>query len=337
MVERRVWVDYAKAIGIILVVYGHVARGVYHAGIQIPSNFYIIADTVIYSFHMPLFFFLAGLFFYKSLRKRGSGNLIISKIDTLVYPYVLWSIVQGGIEATLSGYTNGSVTYTEVFALLWSPRAQFWFLYALFAIYLFATLIFSSKSKLLALPVLLLSIPLYLYPGLLPDLLVFKLISNYFVFFSLGIVFSMYFSAQAFSKPWAVLVSGFAFALSQYLSFIYGLSSHLNALFLSMIGIVFVICLSAWASKLNFKIMLLIGSSSIAIYLMHILVTSGARVLLESMRIQSPVLHLLIGCSVGIFAPIMAFILIEKYKIPFVLSAPISRRLTLITKQPYRV
>jgi len=28
MQERNVWVDYAKAIGIILVVYGHVARGV---------------------------------------------------------------------------------------------------------------------------------------------------------------------------------------------------------------------------------------------------------------------------------------------------------------------
>jgi len=59
--NRSGWVDYAKAIGIILVVYGHVARGLYNAGIAFPEPLYSLTDSVVYSFHMPLFFFLSGI------------------------------------------------------------------------------------------------------------------------------------------------------------------------------------------------------------------------------------------------------------------------------------
>ena len=60
---RLDWVDYAKGIGIILVVYGHVLIGIYNSKIDIPHSFYDYCQKFIYSFHMPLFFFLAGLFY----------------------------------------------------------------------------------------------------------------------------------------------------------------------------------------------------------------------------------------------------------------------------------
>lgn len=48
-IVRENWVDIAKGIGIILVVMGH-------------ANCPEIPHGIIYSFHMPLFFFLSGLF-----------------------------------------------------------------------------------------------------------------------------------------------------------------------------------------------------------------------------------------------------------------------------------
>ncbi len=63
MENRTDWVDYAKGIGILLVVYGHVARGLFNANIDMPTAFYHMADSVVYSFHMPLFFFLSELQF----------------------------------------------------------------------------------------------------------------------------------------------------------------------------------------------------------------------------------------------------------------------------------
>src|SRR5664279_3072599 len=80
--SRSLWVDHAKAIGIILVVYGHVARGVFSAGLKIDQNMFELVDSVIYSFHMPLFFFLSGLFFLASMAKRNSISLLRSKVDT---------------------------------------------------------------------------------------------------------------------------------------------------------------------------------------------------------------------------------------------------------------
>ncbi len=338
MQQRIVWVDYAKAIGIILVVYGHVARGLYHAGIGIPTHLYSIVDTVIYSFHMPLFFFLSGLFFYSSLKKQGGRNLLSSKVDTLIYPYLIWSMLQGSLEALLSDYTNGKVTYIKVLSLLWSPLAQFWFLYALFFVYLLAIILFSMNAKRLVIPVLLLSILVYLYPRVLPDLLIFKFISHYFIYFSLGIAFSLHFTGDEISKSWAVLVSAFAFVLSQSICLVYGLNSTGAHLILSLVGIIFVISLSAWTSKFNYKMLILVGSASLTIYLMHILVTSGVRIFLErTLGIHSVAPHLLLGCFAGIFLPVLAFMLIERYKIPYILSAPINHWSASVTKKLSRV
>ncbi|HEX2995384.1 MAG TPA: acyltransferase family protein, partial [Anaerolineales bacterium] len=54
---RADWVDYAKGIGIILVVYAHLLSSAYHAGLKIPQDFFAYSDSIVYSFHMPLFFF----------------------------------------------------------------------------------------------------------------------------------------------------------------------------------------------------------------------------------------------------------------------------------------
>lgn len=54
---RLDWIDYAKGIAIILVVYGHVLIGIYNTGLNIPYSFYIYSLKFVYSFHMPVFFF----------------------------------------------------------------------------------------------------------------------------------------------------------------------------------------------------------------------------------------------------------------------------------------
>jgi fucose 4-O-acetylase-like acetyltransferase len=66
-IYRFQWVDTAKGTGIILVVYGHVIRGLHSAAIVSEQMFYF-SDTLVYSFHMPLFFVLAGLFFTRSIK-----------------------------------------------------------------------------------------------------------------------------------------------------------------------------------------------------------------------------------------------------------------------------
>ena len=74
MIKRIEWVDQVKGFGIFLVVYGH--------------NFPFI-EKYIYSFHIPLFFIIAG-FFHPSIQKPNS---IVKRIKTILIPYFMWSFM----------------------------------------------------------------------------------------------------------------------------------------------------------------------------------------------------------------------------------------------------
>jgi fucose 4-O-acetylase-like acetyltransferase len=327
--NRICWVDYAKAIGIILVVYGHIVRGLHKSGIIMPNDLYKLIDSIIYSFHMPLFFFLSGLFFYNSLSKQGGIKLILSKIDNIVYPYIIWSIIQGLIEVQFSQYTNNHISYGEIFTLFWSPRAQFWFLYALFIIFVLASMMYSVASKKMIIITFLLSSVVYIYPSILPQGFIFGFISQNFVFFSLGVVFSLYHNEKNRTSLLYVVCMVLLFVFSQYIFHGYMHLDYLNkgiaSLMLSIISIVAIISLSQSISKKHYRFLSFLGKSSMAIYLMHVIAGSGVRIILKKgLGIDSFIIHLFLGCLFGILIPGIAFYLIDKYKIKYMLSAPIN-------------
>ena len=70
--QRLDWLDMAKGIGMILVVYGH-SYG--------PSNYYV------YLFHMPLFLFFPAFFLTVS---RSSERIFIKNLQAYISP------LQGG-------------------------------------------------------------------------------------------------------------------------------------------------------------------------------------------------------------------------------------------------
>lgn len=76
MNQREKWIDVVKAIGIILMVIGQASP---------PFSFKIW----IYSFHMPLFFIVAGyLFNEKKWASLGEKELLKSRAKTYLLPYI---------------------------------------------------------------------------------------------------------------------------------------------------------------------------------------------------------------------------------------------------------
>ena len=327
MQERNVWVDYAKAIGIILVVYGHVARGVFNAGLPMDEAEFVLVDSIIYSFHMPLFFFLSGLFFFDSLQKRGRGGLIINKIDTIAYPFIVWSLLQGLFEVALSNYTNGQVTLVEVFSLLWMPRAQFWFLYALFLVFVVCTFLYAKADRRFFLPFVVLFSVLFVFQQDLTINNMTRFILGNTVFFALGVWFNevkAFFLARYSSLT---LVFGAMFIAGQYLFHVtFGMNytdGGLPVLALATVSIFFMVALSMWLGQYRVDWLLFIGASSMTIYLMHILAGSGVRVILSKfMGIDSITVHLLIGTLIGTAAPLVAQLIINRYRLHFLLAPP---------------
>jgi fucose 4-O-acetylase-like acetyltransferase len=338
MRNRSYWVDYAKAIGIILVVYGHVARGIYSAGLPIDASTFRMVDSIIYSFHMPLFFFLSGLFFYESLTKRGAGGLIVNKIDTIAYPFIIWSLLQGSIELALSNYTTHSTSYLDVLSFAWNPRAQFWFLYALFWVFVLSALIYSLVSKAYSALLLLFFAVLFVVSKELHAGVIVYYIAGNTVFFVFGIVFNDI--KDFFERRCKALAMGLgiAFLAGQYIfHFVLGLTYDVvgvTALMLAAVSILFVVSLSMCLDKVRLEWFMFIGTSSMAIYLMHVLAGSGARIILAKVAgVQAASVHLAVGTLVGITVPLLALTLIERYKLNFLFVPPPSISATCLVER----
>lgn len=95
MKKRVDWVDLAKGIVIVLMVVGHTS---------IPEPI----SKWIWSFHMPFFFLVSGVFFNE--QKYGAWTMFAeSRIRQLVIPYVLMTIV-----VFISLYPLGNVQFDEL-------------------------------------------------------------------------------------------------------------------------------------------------------------------------------------------------------------------------------
>ena len=105
------WVDIAKGIAIILMVVGHSS---------IPVSF----SRYIWSFHMPLFFVISG-FLYDADKYKNLLFLIKRRMQTLIVPYVFFSII-----AFIGMYPLELATWEELYKG-WNGYAL-WFIPVLF-------------------------------------------------------------------------------------------------------------------------------------------------------------------------------------------------------------
>ena len=151
--SRLHWVDYLKGIAIILVVYRHILIGMDRsAGFIIPAYLFN-ANNIFFSFRMPLFFILSGIFLTGSLARRTPGTLLLQKFENLFYPYLIWATIQVTLQIVMAHYhlTNADRSLKDYGYLFYQPENldQFWYLPALFN----TTMVFIFTKAKLKLPV----------------------------------------------------------------------------------------------------------------------------------------------------------------------------------------
>lgn len=335
--ENRIhWVDYIKAFTIILVAYGHITDGMNNAGIYLSESLLYFTASIPRSFRMPLFFFASGLIFYKLLEKSGPRKVIFSKVDYLIYTYLLWSTVQTSLQILMSSYTNKSLSVHEIFTI-WEPKFQFWFIYAMFFTMLIVALIYSKNSKFLQKASLGFALAIYLIQPSLQDSQFSKYIAPYLIFFMLGSECAKVEFKNIFRSNFSIFLT-FTIALSFQLIYqTRDFESQLLRFLTSITSIVFITNLMIIISRKPIKFIVLLGHASFSIFIFHMLFGAATRIFLHKIfAIQSPSVHLCLGMIISIIAPTLIYVFVKKYKVPFVFSAPISKFLHKIFPEPKR-
>lgn len=309
--SRAAWVDVAKGGGIVLVVLGHALIGMVDARLLSGNGLGARAHYLIYTFHMPLFFFLAGLFVQPRLERDASG-FARGMFTRVAWPYFLWASLQSLVIAALGGLVNraedfGPARFVE---LLWEPTAQFWFLQSLFVMQLLAWLALPRWG---AGRVLLLCIALRVLPEIdalhLPVAAVQML--RFAPFFMLG----------AWIGPWLVrrgaqarvsracIVA--AVAAIAWLAAALGVRSlglgywSVAALPAAFAGSIALIAASFALRGRGAAAVAALGRASMAIYVLHVLFVAGARIVLNKLfGLHEPVLILSLALVAGVAGPL---------------------------------
>lgn len=134
--NRIDWIDISKGIGVILLVIGHM-----------PSIPYVLQNWI-YSFHMPLFFFLSGYTFKVKDCLKDSIKKMFRK---LIVPYLIYNIIFLLLDVILFGLSS-EIVHGDWEDML-SGQGSFgviWFLLSLFwvqLIYLFVCLFVSAITN----------------------------------------------------------------------------------------------------------------------------------------------------------------------------------------------
>lgn len=333
--KRLEWVDYLRGIAIILVVYRHVFYGLQRGKIEVPLSL-VEANMLFYSFRMPLFFILSGIFITKTLEKASVKKLVSNKFEQLLYPYFIWAVIQITLQIAASRITNSNRTLLDYTYIFYQPRGldQFWYLPALFNTTIVYVLV-KTKLKASTGVQLLLGLALYF---IAPYCQMISMLSDWmalYIFFAIGDAVSKIFLKESnlsfFKNSWtlALVIPVFFFTQRYYLQTNFKnlnetvaptLSSHdyllhihardqVEFLFISLIGCfcMFVIAfqLQKWKALSFLRIF---GYHSLYIYVMHVIVTACVRLSLVILfGMKDPVALLLLSIAFGIVIPIVAY------------------------------
>jgi fucose 4-O-acetylase-like acetyltransferase len=328
--QRIAWVDVARGIGITLVVVGHVLRGLITASILAPSATSRFVDDWIYSFHMPLFFFLSGLFGPRTI-DLASGPFLSRLFRTIAYPYFLWSLLQTSTQIVLSRYTNQPADFGDLLQIGWKPVMQFWFLYALFVIFLAAHLLRRIGLSYRAIAwssVAIFCLSRWISLGSWG--VAYEAVYN-LPFFALGAAGTVDSASRLLDVvPRVALargVLGFAVLGAVVASGESGVSWVAPPL--ALCGIFACLQLAAvCARRAGFALVAFAGRHSLEIYVAHTLATAAVRIGLSSLLgIKSPLIHISLGVAAGLLLPLALVLLCERAGLRFVFAWPQRRRL----------
>jgi fucose 4-O-acetylase-like acetyltransferase len=312
-VENRVeWLDAVRGIAIVLVVLGHVWRGLNSGGLVASEAAFLALDRAIYLFHMPVFFILSGLLFEATVRRNGVAGSFIRRVETILYPLVLWSYVTAAFLYVAGSLTNRQLPLSELLTYPFPPKDIFWFLAALFVAQTLASVFVRYGSKRLYLGCfIVLGLPSLFLDLSGETMWIRKTIENGPLLF-LG----MAIADVALNKRHLALAGAVTFLGAQFIQYaVPELPQGVHYVLYCAAALGFV-CACSWlfssAAGWLTRPFSALGKASMTIYVTHVMAMAAIRIVLLKLGIRDLGVHLLVGTSLGVLLPYAFYLLCQR-------------------------
>ncbi|NPT38227.1 acyltransferase family protein [Paraburkholderia xenovorans] len=314
-----------QAVSIVAIVCAEAIRRVVDAGFLQDGHVARLMKILLYAastLGYPTLFFLFGLSTVACLQ-RSRVHLLKSVALTVLYPYLLWSILQTGVQWVVAEYRDYSLQQIGSTRLAWAPVGQFWFLYALFICQIVAcitvwprsttsgsALTAANRGVIAALAVIGAIVATRSHWGIV------TMTCWGLVFFLSGMLFASRRNGQseraAPGLPVA-LFAGIAFAAAATTAQPFGDYLNIYSLPVSFLGIAAAIsigtCLATWQSS---RWIVSLCSSWKPVYLLHVLAIAAIWNALLALGIRQPVVHVVLGIAAGLAVPIAIHLITKR-------------------------
>lgn len=325
--KREIWVDNVKIFAISLVVIGHLLQSFKLSGII--TDGIVVNDflQIIYIFHVPLFFICSGFLYQHLTKKQGAkeyGKNILKKLIALGVPYFVFSIATYLSKNIFSSSVNTQNDKSLLDALFITPQAPYWFLYALFLLFLVSPIL---KSKIdasirlgiaLILYIILEAVDLSFLPSIVYA--VFYQISGNLIWFVLGMEIAYFKLNEKLHTANGVLFVLFIalaiIAINKNIDFV------ARDLFLGLVACFAIISLVCGLCKnrKQSKFLAFMAEYIMPIFLMHTIFAAGVRAVLFKIGIENNLIHIIAGLCASFILPIIAGFIMKLIKLDILFS-----------------
>ena len=310
---REKWVDDVKVIACILVVLGHFFQSMTKANILPENNLYGWFNTTIYYFHVPLFFICSGYLYQKYSKVNsvdGWCKNVAKKALALGVPYLTFSTTTWLLKTMFADSVNKQAD--SLFStLVVNPSAPYWYLYALFFIFLVTPTFSSVKATAVGL-IVALSAKVLILTGGSSIYAVSTVLSNE-IWFVLGMSICA-FNVQLKGKRVQGTICELLFVILSIVVYTVEISGGVISFAMGLLACVAVILMVAGFEEKFSRGMDFLAKYTMSIFLMRTLFAAPMRSVLLKMGITNTVVHIVLGLAISFAGPIIAAWIMKKTK-----------------------
>ncbi len=320
--KREQWVDAVKIFACVLVVLGHFFQSMQLSSIIQQTFLLKWFNQAIYHFHVPLFFICSGYLYqkYSIVRtfKAWKSNFL-KKLVSLGIPYFVFTFVTWLLKTVFSDSVNHAANglFSSLFV---SPISPYWYLYALFFLFIITPTADSKKTAICYAVAAILMKAVTSFSFNTNIYAVNTILQNevWFVFGMCIYIFDLpsRLSLKKKNTKIAGVSTGLLFLALSLVLCKYSITYGLVDFVMGVIGCTATILLFSGTCSHNAVAAFIKRCSrfTFPVYLMHTLFAASFRAVLLKLGVTSAAVHIFAGLTISFVGPVIAVMIMEKIK-----------------------